>query len=299
MFIDIHVHTARQPAPPRQAGAESYATPEQLLEMYAEVGIETAVILPSVNPECAFLTQSVQEAIDIAAQYPGRFVPFCNIDPRMMDNSADADLGQLMDYYRQRGCPGIGEVCANLPFDDPLVQNLFRHAQRCGMLLTFHVATRQGGTYGLIDELHLPRFERMAHQFPELKFLCHSQAFWSEISGDVTEPTRGGYPKTPVAEGGKVVQLLRDCPNVYGDLSAGSGHNAVSRDPEFGYWFLTEFQDRLCFGTDVCGPGNRKDVLVWLADFLQEAVARGKITQTVFEKIARGNAARLLGTALG
>ncbi len=295
MLIDIHVHTKRQPAPPRRPGAEGYATPEQLLDMYAQIGVQTAVILPSVNPECAFAIDSVEEALDIAAQYPGRFVPFCNIDPRMVDNSPDADLGFLMDYYRERGCPGIGEVCANLPFDDPLVQNLCRHAERCGMLLTFHVATRRGGTYGLIDDLHLPRFERLAHQFPALKFLCHSQAFWSEISGDVTEETRGGYPKTPVREGGKVVQLFRECPNVYGDLSAGSGYNAVSRDAEFGYWFLTEFQDRLCFGTDVCAPKNRQDVLVWLADFLRQALAAGKITQTVYDKVTHGNAARLLG----
>jgi hypothetical protein len=98
-----------------------------------------------------------------------------------------------------------------------------------------------------------------------------------------------------MAKEGKVVQLLRDYPNVYGDLSAGSGHNAVSRDPEFGYWFLTEFQDRLCFGTDVCAPQNRSDVLLLLADFLKESLAHGKITREVFDKIAFGNATRLLG----
>ena len=129
-LIDIHVHTARQPAPPRPGSAEGFATPEELVAMYDEVGIETAVILPLVNPECANLVQTVQEAIGIAAQYPGRFVPFCNVDPRMVSNSPEADLGYLLEYYRDRGCPGVGEVCANLPFDDPLVENLFRHAER-------------------------------------------------------------------------------------------------------------------------------------------------------------------------
>ena len=47
----------------------------------------------------------------------------------------------------------------------------------------------------------------------------------------------------------------------------------------------------------MCGPGNRKDVLIWLASFLRDAVAQGKITQTVFDKVTRGNAARLLGLA--
>ena len=295
MFIDIHVHTATQPSPPRPGSSEGFATPEELVEMYDEVGIETAVILPIVNPECSNLVQSVQEAIDIAARHPGRFVPFCNVDPRMVGNSPDSDLGYLMEYYRDRGCPRVGEVCANLNFDDPLVEYLFRQAERLDMLVTFHVATKKGGTYGLIDELNLPRFERMLQRFPQLKFLCHSQAFWSEISGDVTDETRGGYPKTPVTPGGRVVELMRRYPNMYGDLSAGSGHNAVSRDPEFGFQFLTEFQDRLCFGTDVCAPHNRDDVLVWLAAFLRESLAAGKIGQEVFDKITRLNAARLLG----
>jgi len=295
MLIDIHVHTATHPSPPRSGSTEGFATPEQLVGMYDEVGIGTAVILPIVSPECSNLVQSVDEIVAIAQAHPGRFVPFCNVDPRMVGNAPDADLGYLLEYYRDRGCRGIGEVTANLSFDDPLVQNLFRHAERLDMPVTFHVATRAGGIYGLIDDLHLPRFERMVQAFPNLKFLCHSQAFWSEISGDVTEETRGGYPDGPVAPGGAVVELMRRYPNVLGDLSAGSGHNAVSRDPEFGYAFLTEFQDRLFFGTDVCAPKNRDDVLVRLATFLRESLAAGKITQEVFDKVTRLNAARLLG----
>lgn len=295
MFIDIHVHTRNRPSPNRLGTDESFATPEELLEMYAEVGIEKAVLLPNVNPECSFDVQPVQDMLDIAARYPGRFIPFCNVDPRMVANSPDADLGYLLAYYKDRGCPGIGEVCANLYFDDPLVQNLFAHAEKHDMLLTFHVATQKGGTYGLIDDLHLPRFEKMVQQFPRLRFLCHSQAFWSEISGDVTDETRGGYPSGPVTEGGKVVELLRKYPTVYGDLSAGSGYNAVSRDAEFGSWFLTEFQDQLCFGTDVCAPHNREDVLIRLARFLRDGLEKGKLSQTVFDKVTHLNAQRLLG----
>ncbi len=294
MFIDIHVHTRNKPSPNRYGSDQTYATPEELIEMYDEVGIEKAVILPGINPECAHVVQSNEDAIEIAERYPDRFIAFCNIDPRMIDNSPDADLAYLMEYYRERGCPGVGEVCANLYFDDPLMQNLFYHAEKTGMLLTFHVATRQGGTYGIIDDLNLPRFEKTVERFPELKFLCHSQAFWSEMSGDVSEGTRGGYPKGPVTEGGKVPELLHH-PNVYGDLSAGSGFNSVSRDPEFGYRFLTEFQDKLCFGTDVCAPSNRDNVLIDLANFLKDALEKGRITQEVFDKIAFENAQRLLG----
>ncbi len=293
MFIDIHVHTRDQRGPNRYGTDQTYATPDELIEMYDEVGIAKAVILPGVNPECAHVVQSNESAIEIAESYPGRFIPFCNIDPRMIANSPDADLSYLMEYYRDQGCPGIGEVCANLYFDDPLMQNLFGHAEKTGMLLTFHVATHQGGIYGIVDDLHLPRFQKTVETFPELRFLCHSQAFWSEISGDVTDETRGGYPKGPVTEGGKVPELLR-YPNVYGDLSAGSGYNSVSRDPEFGYAFLTEFQDKLCFGTDVCAPSNRDNVLINLKNFMEAGLAEGKISQEVFDKVSHQNAERLL-----
>lgn len=295
MYIDIHVHTRLRPGPLRYGTEQTYATPDQLIEMYDEVGIEKAVVLPGCSPECSHHVQGVAEVLEIAKLYPGRFIPFCNMDPRQVRNSPDADLGYLMEYYKEQGCPGIGELTANLYFDDPMVENLFRHAEKVGMVVTFHVATQQGGTYGLIDDLNMPRFERMLQKFPDLKFLCHSQAWWAEISGGVTEETRGGYPKGPVVEGGRVVELMRRYPNLYGDLSAGSGYNAVSRDPDFGYAFLAEFQDRLCFGTDVCAPANRDNVLVYLKNFLEEALAGGMISQQVFDKVARENAVKLLG----
>ena len=71
---------------------------------------------------------------------------------------------------------------------------------------------------------------------------------------------------------------------------AGSGHNSVSRDPEFGYAFLEEFQDRLFFGTDVCDPRNETP----LPGFLDSAVEQGHITREAYEKIGWRNAEALL-----
>ena len=77
MFIDIHVHTRSMPGPPRGTKA-AYATPEQLLERFASIGVEAAVLLPGVSPECAFVPQSNQEILAVCERYPGRFIPFCN-----------------------------------------------------------------------------------------------------------------------------------------------------------------------------------------------------------------------------
>ncbi len=295
MFIDMHVHTRLWPGPERTGGG-TYATPEQLMTMLKPHGVRKAVILPGANPECAFVSQGMGEALAIIEKYPDFFIPFMNIDPRQMANSPAADLAYLMRFYKERGCKGIGEVCANLPFDDPLMENLFKHAQAEQLPLTFHMAPKQGGYYGIVDHLGLPLLEGALRKFPELLFLGHSQPFWAEISGDLTEEIRNSYPKGPVVEGGATVRLFREYPNLYGDLSpaAGSGFNAIARDPEFGYAFMEEFQDRLLFATDICDPRNE----LTLIGHLNEAVESGKLSRSAYEKICYQNAERLLGISL-
>ena len=289
MFIDIHVHVRRIPGAPRY-GKPAYATPEQLIERYNAIGVEQAVLLPGVNPECSYVPQSNEEIREICEAHPGRFIPFCNVDPRAMTNSADAPLGDLLRHHRDNGCKGIGEVCANMPILDPLVQNLFKHVEEAGFPLTFHLAWRIGGIYGLYDDPGLPQLEFSLAAFPKLRFLAHSQVFWAEMAPLETPGERGGYPNHPIKEEGVVPKLFRRYPNLYGDLSAGSGCNALTRDPEYAVRFLDEFQDRLLFGTDICAP----DTPTPLVDLLIELRDSGKISETVFKKVARENAIRLL-----
>lgn len=292
MLVDIHVHTRMFEGPRQDSEFGSYfATPDELMEKLKPQGVRAVVALPCVNPECIWVVQSVQEILLAAERFPDFIIPFMNVDPRQNTNSADANLSHQMQYYKERGCKGIGEVAANLPFDDPLMENLFKHAQANELPITFHIAPEQGGYYGIVDRLGLPLLEGALGKFPELKFLGHSQPFWAEISGDLKEQERNTYPKSAVAEGGAVVRLMREHPNLYGDMSAGSGYNAVSRDPQFGYAFMTEFQDRLLFGTDVCDPRNETPLI----GFLNEAVEQGHISREVYEKIGWKNAEQLLG----
>jgi hypothetical protein len=95
--------------------------------------------------------------------------------------------------------------------------------------VTIHIGTRIGGMYGLVDEPGLPRLEEVLQKFPDLKIFGHSQPFWAEISANPTWAERNGYPKGPVTEG-RVAQLMRKYPNLYCDVSAGSGCNALKRD---------------------------------------------------------------------
>jgi predicted TIM-barrel fold metal-dependent hydrolase len=89
-----------------------------------------------------------------------------------------------------------------------------------------------------------------------------------------------------VLPGGRVPQMLRQYPNLCADLSAGSGLNALARDPAFGCSFLIEFQDKLLFGRDYFDTR--------LMDFLKEQ----QLPREVFDKIACQNAQRLLTTYL-
>jgi len=294
MLIDIHVHMTPRKTVRRVEDDSTFTTPEELMAMMDRAGIDQAVVLPPIGPECSTRSHSNEEILAACALYPHRFIPFCNLDPRMVSNSPSADFSGLLEYYSSIGCKGVGEICANMYFDDPRVINLLRQCAAYGMPVTFHIGPQIGGCYGLVTELGLGRLETVLDELPDLILLGHSQPFWSEIAPDVTEETRNGYPSGPVAEGGRVPELMRKYPNLYGDLSAGSGYNAVSRDPAFGYRFMEEFQDRLLFGTDICAPHNETPLVA----FLEDAGREGKISRDAYEKIAWRNADRLLGLGL-
>jgi predicted TIM-barrel fold metal-dependent hydrolase len=264
---------------------------DELLRRMDELEIEKAVVLPlGMSPECFMLPFDTDDVLAVHRRHPSRIIPFCNLDPRS-GHSPEADFSWIFDEWREAGVRGLGEVTANLPVDDPMCLNLFRQCGRAGFPVIFHLAVAvRYGLYGVADEAGLPRLERVLEECPDTIFIGHAMAFWAEISADVDEATRGGYPPGPVSRPGRVPELLGKHANLYGDLSAGSGFNAISRDPEFGYRFLEEHQDKLLFGTDICHVNQDVPIVPWLND----AVRGGKISQACFDKIARDNALRLL-----
>lgn len=289
MFIDIHAHAYLFDCPP-QDGHTIFAKPEEVISRYDELGIEKGILLPLIGPE-VYLPQSNEEIIEICRRYPDRFVPFCNIDPRGIHNASDTDFGVWLNWYKDHGCKGVGEFMPNLPFMHPLVLNFFKQVEAVGFPLTFDISDRIGGTYGLYDDPGLPQLENCLRRFPKLKIFGHGPAFWSEIGQLETPADRGGYPKYPIREEGVVPKLFRRYENMWGDLSAGSGYNALARDPEYAAKFLMEFQDRLCYGTDICYHSQEFGLPAFLIKLRDEKKISGK----AFLKIARENAVRVLG----
>ena len=289
MFIDIHGHVYKNLT--YHWGGKSWATPRQLVEFYDRHQIERGVLMPMTGPEF-YLPQSNEEILEVAEQYPGRFIPFCNVHPKALANDPNTPLENLLLHYKKLGCKGVGEVTCNMSFFDPFMQNLFRAVEKSGLPMTFHLAHRLGGIYGIYDEPGLPGLAETLERFPGLRMFGHSQTFWAEISELELVSDRMGYPTGKVREGA-VPKLLRRYPNLFGDLSAGSGANALMRDPEYAVRFLNEFQDRLCFGMDVCLEPT--DANAKLAYFLIKLRDEGKISDAVFRKVARENAVRILG----
>ncbi len=285
-FIDSHGHAYRRPCP----FPNRFATAEEMLKIYDRDGIDRAVLLPLVGPE-TYLPQSNDDILDMVEAHPDRFIPFCNVDPRALTNSATAPFGDLFRYYQDKGVKGLGEFMPNLPFLDPLVLNVFRHAQEVGFPVCFDSRTTLGFGYGLYDEAGMPQLETCLRWFPKLTFIGHGPPFWSEIAALATPADRAGYPRYPVEREGVTPSLLRRYKNLWADLSAGSGFNALNRDHAYAVKFLNEFQDKLMFGTDICAPDAKTPPLMGL---LRRFRDEGKINNEIHEKIASGNLLRLL-----
>ena len=288
MFIDIHAHAYLFDSPP-QDGVTQFCTVDEVLARYDELGIEKGILLPLIGPE-TYLPQSNQEILEICRLHPDRFIPFFNIDPRGIKNTEFTDFSPWINWFKEHGCLGVGEFMPNMYFRDPRVWNLFRQFEAAGLPVIFDDTVYVNRSYGLVDEPGLPQLEFVLRSFPKLIMFGHGPAFWSEMGTLDTMFDRGGYPKYPIKEEGAVPKLFRRCPNLWGDLSAGSGYNALARDVDYAINFLNEFQDRLCFGTDICCA--KQDLP--LAGFLLDLKKSGKISDDVFEKIARGNIKRLL-----
>jgi predicted TIM-barrel fold metal-dependent hydrolase len=135
------------------------------------------------------------------------------------------------------------------------------------------------------DDVGLPRLERCLHQFPNVKWCGHGPGFWAAISGD--DDGRPGYPDGPIAPGGALDRLLARYDNLYLDLSAFSGYNALNRDPEFTRGFVERHWRKMLLGTDIVFANDELPILQWLRSL--------DVSEEVRHAIADGNARRVLG----
>jgi predicted TIM-barrel fold metal-dependent hydrolase len=163
---------------------------------------------------------------------------------------------------------------------------MYRACGRMGLPVTVHIDYEfdRGTKYPRPNYWYgggIEPFARAVRACPETVFIGHAPGFWAHISGDDLYD-KAAYPAGPVLPGGRIPELMRECPNLYADLSAGSALTALSRDRAFTVDFLLEFQDRLLFGRDYFDSR--------MADFLNSLA----LAEDVLGKIYAGNALRLV-----
>ncbi len=276
-YIDMHTHIGTY------TNGNKELTPQQLVEWMDEHDVEKAVVLPLVSPESTTYLQTPDEALKAAKNFPDRLIPFCCIDPRAIIRGGVKGLTEILQKYRDQGAKGFGEHKVGLEFDDPLMMRVYEACQSVKLPLLFHIDNVRG-----MDEPGLPRLENAVRSFPELNFIGHGPGWWASISGDVkTKRDLGGYPKGDVTPGGAIDRLMSRYDNIYGDMSAGSGANAISRDLKFGREFLIRRADRVMFGTDYLQPGQPAPQF----ELMEEKI---ELPADVRKKIERGNAERVL-----
>jgi predicted TIM-barrel fold metal-dependent hydrolase len=208
----------------------------------------------NLRPDGTHAGAILKELLEARDRYPDRFVAgYC---PCPSEGSAPALFEAAYQMHGVRVC---GEWSYRMLLDDPRSLELFHKAGELGCPVVLHIdapylpdenGKRVYQTYwygGGIGSL-----ERALQACPKTVFIGHAPGFWRYISADAdSDPAT--YPRGPVKAGGEVLRLLDAYPNLYADLSAGSGLGALKRDPSHAREFIARYADRLLFGRDAHG----------------------------------------------
>ncbi len=239
---------------------------------------------------------ALEQVKAVLAAAPGRFTWFSSYDV----TSADAE--PVLKQAVKNGAQGFGEMKFHVAADGPELRRMYALAAdlQVPILIHFqevdHVANEGTWATG-----YAKTFESVLKAYPRTTFIGHADAFWANVSADYHN--EAVYPTGPIKRGGVTDRWLGDYANLFADMSAVSGSNALSRDPEFTADFLKRHQDKLLFGSDCScsdghGTGYNNPAAPRMAG---KCVARETLTvlkrstsPVVLQKIVWGNAHRLL-----
>lgn len=266
-IIDIHQHTNY-----------SGRADDVLVAHQRKLGISKTVLLPAGSKYGLDAKAGMNDTVVALTQrYPKEYVYFANELPDIPETRA------VLTRYLKTGAIGIGEQKFGVDADSKHIELIASIAREFNVPVLMHF---QHNTYNMGIE----RFHRTLEKYPRVNFIGHAQTFWANIDKNCEQPVM--YPKGKVTPGGITDRLLADYPNMFGDLSAGSGYNAFRRDPDQGREFFLRHQDKLMFGSDcndLTGEGEKcigANQLKQIRELVPDAKIRAKILA--------GNAARVL-----
>jgi predicted TIM-barrel fold metal-dependent hydrolase len=180
---------------------------------------------------------------------PGHFVRSVGADP------SREDTPQTLRDALKNGAVSIGEMKYHVALNSPEMRRVYDVAAEMGVPVMMHIQTFPHFQGEQPYNTGYAEFDQVLKAFPKTTFIGHGDLFWAHISAVV--PTDRGYPDGPIKPGGLTDKFLSDYPNLYGDMSANSGNNALSRDKDFSRGFIARHKDKLIFGSDcACADGN-------------------------------------------
>ena len=263
---------------------------DDLVQHQKRLGVSKTVLLPSGTALTRGSTHEgksnglaarvfgTEASARLAAEHPEEFVYFCNEVPDL--DGATARL----EKWLEGGALGIGEQKFALECDSAPMIGVYEVAKAYGVPVLLHF---QHGAYNMGFE----RFYKILERFPTVNFIGHAQTWWANI--DAKHEQSVMYPEGPVTPGGLTDKYLNDYPNMFGDLSAGSGKNAINRDEEHAAEFFLRHQDKLMLGTDCADAPGSKQKCTGIGQI--ENVQKLVTDPVARAKILSGNAKRVIG----
>lgn len=237
IIIDIHQHLGY-----------SGRTDGAFLAHQAAMGISKTILLPAGRPvKSASTHDGVSNGLQakclgnescyrFAKEHPGHFFFGANEVPDLPEAEPE------IEKYVKLGGVVIAEQKFGVECDSPEMQRLYQIAAR------HHVPALMHWQHGMYN-YGFERFYKMLEKYPKTIFLGHAQTWWANIDKNHKDQAVL-YPKGRVTPGGMTDRYLSDYSNMFGDLSAGSGLNALTRDEEHARDFLARHQDKLVYGSD-------------------------------------------------
>jgi predicted TIM-barrel fold metal-dependent hydrolase len=278
-IIDIHQHLGY-----------SGRSDDVLLRHQRLMGATTTILLPAGRPVSTASTHAgMSNGLQVQALGNEACRTFARAHEkqyRFAANDVPDNEGATKEIARYLKLGGvlIAEQKFGVECDSPAMQSVYALAQEHRVPVLMHWQYKMYN-YGF------DRFYKMLEKYPRVNFLGHAQTWWANVDKNYRDDEKNLYPKGPIAPGGVTDRYLSDYPNMFGDLSAGSGLNALTRDEAFIRDFLVRHQDKLIFGSD-CSDHEGADEKCQGAQTIA-ALRRLAASKEIERKLLYGNAKKL------
>ena len=273
-IIDIHQHTTYR-------GRSN----EALLHHQKKMGVTQTILLPGgspVNTESTLKGRAnglyagagtVDTCIPIAREHPGEYFFAANEVPDL------PEARQRIEDALKQGAVMIAEQKFNLAVDSPQMEMIYSIAQEHRVPVLMHFQHEMFNT-------GYERFGKVLEKWSKVTFIGHAVTFWANIDANCDQKV--GYPKGKVTAGGLTDKYLSDYPNLYADMSAYSGLNALLRDEDHARGFIDRHKDKLLFGSDCPDPAGEPPTCSGAG--MIRAIRRLSPSKQVARKLLFGNA---------